>query len=181
MTWCAAPAWCSGPDGTWLADARTTIEEFESRVGPVLTEDERAHDIDTLGGLVMSLTDRVPSRGELVTHSSGIAFEVIDADPRRIKRLRVRNAKPVAPTERGEACADRRRLALRHGNAWLRRALPSMSFDAIMRSNVDAKAKPWHDGTMEVIDVRCERRHAAGRRAARPGSCDAAGGRGGCS
>jgi magnesium and cobalt transporter len=88
------------PDGTWLADARTTIEEFESRVGPVLTEDERAHDIDTLGGLVMSLTDRVPSRGELVTHSSGIAFEVIDADPRRIKRLRVRNAKPIAPAER---------------------------------------------------------------------------------
>ena len=48
----------------------------------------------------MSLTDRVPSRGELVTHPSGIAFEVIDADPRRIKRLRVRNAKPIAPTER---------------------------------------------------------------------------------
>jgi CBS domain containing-hemolysin-like protein len=42
----------------------------------------------------------VPSRGELVTHSSGIAFEVIDADPRRIKRLRVRNAKPIAPAER---------------------------------------------------------------------------------
>ncbi len=91
------PSLVQRPDGTWLADARTTIEEFESRVGPVLTEEERAADIDTLGGLVMSLTDRVPSRGELVTHSSGIAFEVIDADPRRIKRLRVRNAKPIAP------------------------------------------------------------------------------------
>jgi magnesium and cobalt transporter len=94
------PSLVQRPDGTWLADARTTIEEFESRVGPVLTEEERAHDIDTLGGLVMSLTDRVPSRGELVTHSSGIAFEVIDADPRRIKRLRVRNAKPIATAER---------------------------------------------------------------------------------
>jgi magnesium and cobalt transporter len=94
------PSLVQRPDGTWLADARTTIEEFESRVGPVLTEEERAHDIDTLGGLVMSLTDRVPSRGELVTHASGIAFEVIDADPRRIKRLRVRNAKPIAPAER---------------------------------------------------------------------------------
>jgi CBS domain containing-hemolysin-like protein len=94
------PSLVQRPDGTWLADARTTIEEFESRVGPVLTEEERAHDIDTLGGLVMSLTDRVPSRGELVTHSSGIAFEVIDADPRRIKRLRVRNAKPIVPEER---------------------------------------------------------------------------------
>jgi CBS domain containing-hemolysin-like protein len=94
------PSLVQRPDGTWLADARTTIEEFESRVGPVLTEEERAHDIDTLGGLVMSLTDRVPSRGELVTHASGIAFEVIDADPRRIKRLRVRNAKPIAAAER---------------------------------------------------------------------------------
>ena len=95
------PSLVQRPDGTWLADARTKIEEFEARVGPVLTEEERAHDIDTLGGLVMSLTDRVPSRGELVTHASGIAFEVIDADPRRIKRLRVRNAKPIASAERG--------------------------------------------------------------------------------
>jgi hemolysin (HlyC) family protein len=94
------PSLVQRPDGTWLADARTTIEEFEARVGPVLTEEERAHDIDTLGGLVMSLTERVPSRGELVTHSSGVAFEVVDADPRRIKRLRVRNAKPLVPAER---------------------------------------------------------------------------------
>ncbi len=94
------PSLVQRPDGTWLADARTKIEEFEERVGPVLTEEERAHDIDTLGGLVMSLTDRVPSRGELVTHASGIAFEVIDADPRRIKRLRVRNARPVPAPER---------------------------------------------------------------------------------
>jgi magnesium and cobalt transporter len=94
------PSLVQRPDGTWLADARTTIEEFEARVGPVLTEEERAHDIDTLGGLVMSLTERVPSRGELVTHSSGIAFEVVDADPRRIKRLRVRNAKPLDSAER---------------------------------------------------------------------------------
>ena len=94
------PSLVQRPDGTWLADARTTIEDFEARVGPVLTEEERAHDIDTLGGLVMSLTERVPSRGELVTHSSGIAFEVVDADPRRIKRLRVRNAKPLVSAER---------------------------------------------------------------------------------
>lgn len=85
------PHLVSRPDGTLLADARTTIEAFEDKVGPVLTDDEREADIDTLGGLVMSLTDRVPSRGELVTHSSGIVFEVLDADPRRIKRLRVRD------------------------------------------------------------------------------------------
>jgi len=79
------------PDGTLVADARATIREFEERVGPVLTEQERAAYIDTLGGLVVSLAGRVPSRGELVTHPSGIAFEVIDADPRRIRRLRLRN------------------------------------------------------------------------------------------
>lgn len=85
------------PDGTLIADARATIEEFEEMVGPVLTDEERDQDIDTLGGLVFSLIGRVPARGELVTHDgTGIAFEVIDADPRRIKRLRVRNL-PVPP------------------------------------------------------------------------------------
>jgi CBS domain containing-hemolysin-like protein len=82
------------PDGTLLADARTKVEDFEQRVGPILTEEERDADIDTLGGLVTSLTDRVPSRGELVSHPSGLAFEILDADPRRIKRLRVHNPPP---------------------------------------------------------------------------------------
>ncbi|HEY0838405.1 MAG TPA: hemolysin family protein [Azospirillum sp.] len=78
------------PDGSLLADARVAIEDFEARVGPVLTEEER-EDIDTLGGLVVSLAGRVPGRGELLKHPSGLEFEVVDADPRRIKRLRVRN------------------------------------------------------------------------------------------
>lgn len=85
-------------DGTIFADARAPIEDFEKMVGPILTDDERQQDIDTLGGLVMSLTDRVPSRGELVSHSSGFAFEVLDADPRRIKRLRVR-PRPIQAEE----------------------------------------------------------------------------------
>jgi magnesium and cobalt transporter len=85
------PKLVARPDGTLLADARATIEEFEEKVGPVLTAEEREQDIDTLGGLVFSLTGRVPSRGELISHPSGIAFEVLDADPRRVKRLRVRN------------------------------------------------------------------------------------------
>ncbi len=84
------PSLVQRPDGSWIADARTTLEDFESRVGNVLGEESRGQDISTLGGLVMSLTDRVPSRGELVTHASGITFEVVDADPRRVKRLRVR-------------------------------------------------------------------------------------------
>ena len=57
----------------------------------VLTEEERGQDIDTLGGLVVYLAGRMPCRGEVVRHPSGIEFEVIDADPRRVKRLRIRN------------------------------------------------------------------------------------------
>jgi len=85
------------PDGSIVADARAEIEEFEDMVGPVLSDEERAEDIDTLGGLVFYLADRIPARGELIVHpSSGISFEVMEADPRRIKRLRVRNL-PARP------------------------------------------------------------------------------------
>jgi CBS domain containing-hemolysin-like protein len=85
------------PDGSLIADSRATVEEFENLVGSVLSKEEREEDIDTLGGLVFSLAGRVPSRGELVGHPhSGISFEVMEADPRRIKRLRVRNL-PLPP------------------------------------------------------------------------------------
>jgi CBS domain containing-hemolysin-like protein len=79
-------------DGTLVADARVPLEEFETQVGPIRTEEEREDDIDTLGGLVFSLAGRVPMRGEVVRHeTSGVEFEVIDADPRRIRRLRIGN------------------------------------------------------------------------------------------
>ena len=75
-----------------MADARVMLDEFESKVGPIRTEEERQDDIDTLGGLVFSLAGRVPMRGEVVIHEpSGVEFEVIDADPRRIRRLRISN------------------------------------------------------------------------------------------
>lgn len=91
----APPPLVVRPDGSLIADARVSIEEFEERVGAVLTDGER-EDIDTLGGLVVSLAGRVPGRGELLRHESGMEFEVVDADPRRLKRLRVRNI-PAAP------------------------------------------------------------------------------------
>ncbi|MFM2130268.1 MAG: hypothetical protein RL477_1814 [Pseudomonadota bacterium] len=84
------------PDGSLIADARTEIERFEQRFGGILTEEER-ETFDTLGGLVVELAGRVPSRGEVIKHSSGIEFEVIDADPRRVKRLRLRRL-PKKPT-----------------------------------------------------------------------------------
>lgn len=85
-------------DGVIEADARTPIEEFEEAVGPVLTEEER-EDVETLGGLVFFIAGRVPSRGELIMHASGLEFEVVDADPRRIKRLRVRKVAAEATSE----------------------------------------------------------------------------------
>lgn len=81
------------PDGTIEASARTTVEDFEARFGAVFSEEER-EELDTLGGLVFSIAGRVPSRGELVRHASGLEFEVLEADPRRIRRLRIRNLPP---------------------------------------------------------------------------------------
>ncbi|MAU44207.1 MAG: HlyC/CorC family transporter [Yangia sp.] len=78
--------------GSWLALAKTPLEEFEGETGLALTDDDEIdeEEIDTLGGLVFMLAGHVPARGEVIPHPAGIDFEVVDADPRRIKRLRVR-------------------------------------------------------------------------------------------
>lgn len=78
------------PDGSIVVDARMPIDAFEEQVGNILQEDERQA-IDTLGGLAFTLAGRVPLKGEMLRHASGIAFEVLEADTRRIKRLRVHN------------------------------------------------------------------------------------------
>jgi CBS domain containing-hemolysin-like protein len=83
-------------DGAVEADGRTPIAEFEERMGAVLTGEER-EEVETLGGLVSFVAGRVPSRGELITHSAGLEFEVLDADPRRVKRVRVRRVATPEP------------------------------------------------------------------------------------
>jgi CBS domain containing-hemolysin-like protein len=80
------------PDGSIEADARMLIEDFEKKMGAVITPNER-EEFDTLGGLVFSIAGRVPMRGELVTHSCGMEIEIVDADPRRIKTIRIRGLK----------------------------------------------------------------------------------------
>ena len=95
------PQMVERPDGSIELDARTPVEAFEAKLGPLLTEEERAADIDTMGGLVLTLAGRVPARGELVSHSSGLEFRVLDADPRKIRRLRVRL--PGAPGQKQAA------------------------------------------------------------------------------
>jgi magnesium and cobalt transporter len=78
--------------GVYMAFAKTPLEEFEAEIGLKLTDhdDIDGEEIDTLGGLVFMLAGHVPARGEVVPHPEGPEFEVIDADPRRIKRMRVR-------------------------------------------------------------------------------------------
>ena len=77
-------------DGSVLADARVNVEEFEEKFGALLNEEER-EESDTLGGLVFSIAGRIPVRGEVITHDTGMLFEIMDADPRRVNLIRIRN------------------------------------------------------------------------------------------
>lgn len=91
-----------GPN-IWEADARTPLEELETVLGyPVATEDE-LEDVDTLGGLVFMLASRVPERGEVIAHPAGIEFEILDSDPRRIRRVRIRAPRPGGPAISSDA------------------------------------------------------------------------------
>jgi CBS domain containing-hemolysin-like protein len=94
------------PGGAFEADARASLEALEQALGGELTpEDLAAEDIDTVGGLVSALAGRVPQRGEVIAHPGGWEFEVTDADPRRIKRVRVRPPKAPLVTPVSEADA----------------------------------------------------------------------------
>ena len=91
----AGPMVTERGDGSLDMDARLPVEDFEHRMGQTLTEDEREADIDTIGGLVFTLAGRVPAKGEVIRHPSGIEFRILDSDPRRIRRLRVRLSVPA--------------------------------------------------------------------------------------
>jgi CBS domain containing-hemolysin-like protein len=69
--------------------ARTPVEELEDYLGLKLLGPEEAAEVDTVGGLIYSLAGRVPARGERIHHPTGIEFEVLDADRRRVKKLKV--------------------------------------------------------------------------------------------
>ena len=95
------PKMISHPDGSFTADARVTIGTLEEMTGTEVTGGD-TEDIDTLGGLVFSIAGRVPVRGELLHHSSGVEFEVLEADPRRIKFLRVLKPEPSRRRQKGD-------------------------------------------------------------------------------
>ncbi|MBI3506202.1 MAG: HlyC/CorC family transporter [Proteobacteria bacterium] len=86
-------------DDRYQVDARVPIEEFEAQTGISLEDSGRDADIDTVGGVVVALSGRVPGRGEIVTHPAGCEFEIIDADPRRLKKLKARRVEPHRPSE----------------------------------------------------------------------------------
>ncbi len=86
-----AELWTEEKPGSYLALAKTPLEEFEAAIGRSLThyDEVDVEEVETLGGLVFMLCGHVPARGEVVELPDGVEFEVVDADPRRIKRLRV--------------------------------------------------------------------------------------------
>jgi magnesium and cobalt transporter len=86
-------------DGSILADARVTLEEISEKYGINLVVEGLEDEIDTLGGLVVALAGRVPTRGELIIHPVGLEIEVVDADPRRVKRLNLRGIQKLVTIE----------------------------------------------------------------------------------
>jgi magnesium and cobalt transporter len=96
-------------DGGYDADARLDLEDFKAQTGiDLMPEQERDEEIDTLGGLAAALVGRVPQRGEIIPHPSGFEFEILEADPRRVKKLRLRRV-PQHAISRSENDIDARK------------------------------------------------------------------------
>jgi CBS domain containing-hemolysin-like protein len=89
----------SNGDGTFTANARADLEELELLLNVDFLPEERDEETDTLGGLIFSMFGRVPVRGELLRHQSGVEFEILEADPRRVKRVKIHAPVSSAPAE----------------------------------------------------------------------------------
>lgn len=98
----AAAAIVARPGGVFEAEARAPLEELEAAVGRSLAPADMEEDIDTVAGLVVALAGRVPQRGEVIAHPDGYEFEVVEADPRRVRRVRMRGG-PSPATSREPA------------------------------------------------------------------------------
>jgi len=77
------------PDGSFLADARAPLEDVVATVGPEFEVGEIGDEVDTLGGYVMTRAGRLPTRGQVVPGPGEFEIEVLDSDPRRLKRVRI--------------------------------------------------------------------------------------------
>jgi CBS domain containing-hemolysin-like protein len=86
-------------DNTYVADARVQISEVDKLLGVDLLSDEEEDEADTLGGLIFEMAGRLPARGEIIKHPSGLEFEILQSDPRRVKRIRIHAKKPQIPAD----------------------------------------------------------------------------------
>jgi CBS domain containing-hemolysin-like protein len=89
-------------DGSFIADARASLDEAAEKIGPAFDASEESEDVDTLGGLLVTLAGRVPVRGEIIAGPGEFEIEVLDADPRRVKRLRITRRPPDMPKREGK-------------------------------------------------------------------------------
>jgi CBS domain containing-hemolysin-like protein len=99
------PAAVRQPDGSFLANARADLEDVTAIVGPEFDVGKVAEEVDTLGGYLVLQVGRVPVRGELVPGPAGFEIEILDADPRRVKRVRIYRGKD-RPARRGPKRRD---------------------------------------------------------------------------
>jgi CBS domain containing-hemolysin-like protein len=81
-------------DGSFIADARAQLDEAAEKINPAFAGGEALGGVDSLGGLLVTLAGRVPVRGEIIAGPGDFEIEVLDADPRRVKRLRVSRRPP---------------------------------------------------------------------------------------
>jgi CBS domain containing-hemolysin-like protein len=106
------PAIVRQGDNSFIADARASLDDVRAVIGEEFVTGEAGEEVETLGGYLVSYVGRLPVRGELISGPGNFEVEVLDADPRRVKRLRIaqRKERPVLRTQRErsrrEAAAD---------------------------------------------------------------------------
>ncbi|HXF89355.1 MAG TPA: hemolysin family protein [Xanthobacteraceae bacterium] len=131
-----APAVVHQPDGTFLADARASLDDVIAAVGPEFDVGEAAREVDTLGGLLMAQAGRLPLRGELVAGPPGFELEVLDADPRRIKKIKIHRSKDRPRAGRNDGRGQRQPA----GGPLIQPISPGASVGEDAKSGVDTNS-----------------------------------------
>jgi CBS domain containing-hemolysin-like protein len=97
--------------GSFEADGRAPIDQLEAKLGASLELPEHEDEFDTAAGLAVALAGRLPQRGEILRHPAGFDVEIVDADPRRVKRVRIRRASEQLAAKTAPVPAPRSRTA----------------------------------------------------------------------
>jgi CBS domain containing-hemolysin-like protein len=94
------------PDGSWVVDAKAEIDDVAALIGERFSADEHSEYVDTIGGMIFNALGRVPTRGEVVQPIPGFEFHVLDADPRRVKRVRIVESRKTTERARKSTKSD---------------------------------------------------------------------------